>query len=365
MKIGNKEIGEGKPVFIIAEVGINHNGSLDLAKKHIDAAAAAGADAVKFQVFAAERMYVPDAGDYSMMGQSLKIYDLVKQTEFKKEWLPELKDYAESKGLVFFASVFSEDDVDYLEKYNVRLYKIASYELTHIPLFEHVAKTKKPVIFSTGAGGISEIDYAVKTILAAGNKDFAIMHCIAEYPAHREDANLAAMGTLSKAFGAVVGLSDHSFKPDIMEIPLAAVALGAKIIEKHFTLSRELPGPDHKFAIEPTELKILVAKIRDLENRMKKGEKIAADPVLVGSPLRYTYDREKYVRNFTYRSIYAKKPIRTGELLTKDNLIVLRPGNAKPGIEPKYYTMLLNNNVKVARNLNAFEPITWDVVLSK
>lgn len=359
-----KKIGQGAPVFFIAEVGINHDGSLELAKKHVDAAAQAGADSVKFQVFSGDRMYVPQAGEYEMMGKKMSVLEVVKQGEFKPEWLPVLKKHAEQKGLVFFASVFAFEDVDLMQEHGVGMYKIASYDLTNLPLFKRVAATGKPVLFSVGGGNLSEIGEAARTLRSNGCKQFGIFQCVAEYPAPREDSNLAVIELLKKAFDCPAGLSDHSFKPDVMEVPLAAVAAGAQMIEKHFTLSRELPGPDHKFAIEPLELKQLIEKARKIEARLKKGERMPVDPVLLGSAARVTYEREKYVRGFAYKALFAASEIRKGERFTEQNIAILRPGKSKPGIEPKNYFALIENGARAARGLKKFEPITWDAVFS-
>lgn len=364
IELGTRMVGEGEPVFFIAEVGINHNGSLELAKKHVDAAAKAGADAVKFQVFSGDRMYVPQAGEYEMMGKKMGILEVVKKCEFKPEWLPVLKKHAEEKGLVFFASVFAFEDVELLEEHGVELYKIASYDLTNLPLFKRVAKTGKPIVFSVGGGTLAEIDEAVRTLRSNGCKQFGVFQCVAEYPAPREDSNLAVINLLEEAFDAPAGLSDHSFKPNIMEVPLAAVAAGARMIEKHFTLSRELPGPDHKFAIEPSELKQLIEKSRKIEAKLARGEKISVDKTLLGSAARVTYEREKYVRGFAYKALFAAREIREGEKFSEENVAILRPGKSKPGIEPKNYFTLVENGARATRGLKKFEPITWDAVFS-
>lgn len=345
IKIGKKTIGDGEPTFIIAEAGSNHNGKLDLAKKLIDTAAEAGADAVKFQVFRANRLYPKRSGTADYLKNEKSIYQIIKEMEMPHEWLPELFNYCNKKGIIFLASVFDEESADKLEEVGVAAFKTASYECTHLPLLEHIAKKRKPVIMSTGLASIEEIRESLGVIYSSGNKDVALMHCVTKYPAPVEHTNLKVMDTLKSEFETPVGISDHSRNP--LVVPLAAAALGANLIEKHFTLDNNLPGPDHKFAVEPQELKDMVKGIRDVE-------------LALGSPVKKITPVEEELYKFARRRIHARKRIEKGEVLTEENIAILRSGKLKPGLEPKFFEELLGK--KANRGIEEGEGITWDLV---
>lgn len=278
VKIGKRLVGDGEPCFIIAEAGSNHNGKISLAKKLIDVAKEAGADAVKFQYFRAEDLYPQKSSQVEYLrklGISKPIFEIIKEMEIPFQWTVELARYCQTKKIIFFASVFSEKEVDILKPY-VPAFKIASYELTHLPLIEYAAKVGKPIIISTGAAsGINEIRKAVEVVKKVGNNQICLMQCTAKYPAPIESLNALVIQTLKKEFQIPVGLSDHSLNP--FYGAAAAMAAGANLYEKHFTISRKMKGPDHSFALEPKELKDCVALIRNTEKALGSREKTRND----------------------------------------------------------------------------------------
>jgi len=344
IKIENKFIGEDSPCFIVAEVGINHNGDINIAKKMIDVSAEAGCDAVKFQNFKAELMYPKSAGKLDWEDEkgkySYDIFENVKKFEYPEEWIDELKEYCKKKNIIFFSSASDEESADLLYKKGVKLFKTTSYAITHLPLIEYIAKKGLPIIMSTGGSNLQEIKEAYE-IVRKYDKKIAILHCVAKYPTPLEYANLNVIDTLKKEFPeAIIGYSDHTEGP--VKAPVAAIVKGAKVIEKHITLDRKMKGPDHFFALEPNELKEMVKAIRNTEKRLKKGEKIKIDNKILGSSERKTYEIEKYLRNFAYSIIFTKKEIKKGELFTKDNLIILRKGKKEKGLEPKEWFNIIN-----------------------
>lgn len=347
IKVGNKAIGENCPVFIIAEAGANFRISDDPktnfshALRLIDLAAEAKADAVKFQLYRAEKLYSKKAGSADYLGKNKPIYDIIKEMELPYEWLPKLKKHCDDKGIIFLCSPFDEESSKELEKVSVPAYKIASYELNHIPLIKHIAGTGKPIIFSTGASNKSDIDLTIRTINGEGNHLFVIMQCTAKYPAPLDSINLNVIPWLKKKYGCPVGLSDHSREPLIAS--LGAVALGAKVIEKHFTTDNSLPGPDHSFAILPHELKELVTSIRKMEQ-------------CLGTPEKNVGEQEKELYNFAKSSIYSVGDIQKGEALTSKNLAVLRSGKHTKGLEPKYFEFLVGKKAK--RHIPEGSPIS-------
>lgn len=330
VKIGGREVGEGHPCFIVAEAGSNHNGSLALARQLIDVAAEAGAGAVKFQLFRASKLYPRQAGQSDYLKMDRPIYDIIAEMEMPYEWLPELAEYAGKKGLCFLASAFDEESVDRLEPW-VPAFKIASYEMTHLPLVRHIASKGKPVILATGTATLEEVRETVECIRKTGNRSLILMQCTASYPAPLGSLNVRAQVTLREEFGVPAGLSDHSRDP--LAGPLAAVALGAHILEKHFTLSNQLPGPDHAFAVEPHELKEMVRQVRQVEQALGDGRKVV-QPV------------ERELREFARRQVVALKEIVPGEFFTRENAAVLRRGKLEAGLEPKLYDALLGKTAR-------------------
>lgn len=327
IEIFGKPIGRGHPTFIIAEAGSNHNGDLEIAEKLIDAAAEARADAVKFQTFRAEKLYSRRAGVSRYLRNEKPIYEIIEAMEMPPEWLPSLRDHAHSLGLAFLSSPFHEEAVDALVPY-VDALKIASYELTHAPLLETVAKRGLPVILSTGASDLDEVRRAVAILRDNGPADPVVLQCTAAYPAPLEAANVRAIQSLADELDVIAGLSDHTRDPTAA--PMAATALGAAVIEKHFTLSNRLPGPDHAFAVEPEELARLVQGVRRTELVLGTGEK-AVQRV------------EDELRQFARRSIFATRPIRKGEHFTRDNIDVLRHGELETGLAPSELDRVLKS----------------------
>ena len=325
IRIGTKPVGDSAPCFIVAEAGSNHNGSLAQAVRLIEVAADSQADAVKFQLFRADRLYPKTAGQSDYLKVNRSIYDIIAEMELPYEWLADLAEVCRKKGLVFLASAFDEESVDRLDPF-VPAFKIASYEMTHLPLVRHIARKGKPVIIATGTATLEEVRETVEAFEETGNRQLMLMQCTAAYPAPLDALNVRAIRTLKESFGVPAGLSDHSEDPVIG--PLAAVALGANLIEKHFTLSRQLPGPDHGFAIEPDQLARMVRAIREAERALGSGKK-EVQPV------------ERELRSFARRQIVALRDIRAGEKLTKENAAILRRGKLPAGLEPKHYETIL------------------------
>lgn len=337
VKIGDKIIGDTRPTYIIAEIGSNHNRKMNIAKELIDKAAEAGVDAVKFQVFKAEKLYSKNTPKFTK--DDLKPFDLIKSIELPREWLQELFDYTNKKKLHFICSPFDFEAVDELDKIGVPAYKIASFELVDFELLAYVAKKGKPVILSTGLSNIEEIQEAVKVIRSKGNDNIILLHCNSMYPTPFEIVNLNAISTMQNIFKIPIGFSDHTLG---IYIPIAAVAKGAKVIEKHFTLDRTMKGPDHHFAIEPNELKQMVKQIRDVEKAFGNGTKQASK-------------EEHEMLEKGRRSIIATVDIKKGTKITQDMLIVKRPGY---GIKPKFLDKVVGKVAK--KDIKMDQWITWD-----
>ncbi len=358
IKIENKFIGEDEPCFIVAEAGINHNNSLELAKKMVDVAKEAGCDAIKFQTFKTKLMYPKTAGTYETDGNILNIYEITKKTELKEELIPELIKYCKEKQIIFFTSVSDIFSVDVMDKYDIHVLKLTSYDTTNIPLLEHAAKKNKPIIMSVGGAYLNEVDEAINTIKKYNN-NLAVMHCVIKYPAPLESCNLNSLETLKLAYpNVVIGYSDHTEDP--IKAPIVAIVKGAKIIEKHITLDKTLPGADQRFALNPEQLKQMVKAIRETERKIKNNEKVEVDSVVLGSYEKKPTEIELYVRNFAYRSIFATKSIKKGERLSKENIEVLRNGENKPGLHPRYYSMLVEKNYKIIKDVEEGRALNWD-----
>ncbi|MGE6630432.1 N-acetylneuraminate synthase family protein [Bacillus sp. NPDC077027] len=362
--IGHRKVGDDAPVLIIAEAGINHDGKLDQALALIDVAKDAGADAVKFQMFQADRMYQREPGLYeTAKGEEVSIFSLVEQMELPPDWLPVLLKHCEEKGLIFLSTVCDEQSAEVLSKTNPLAYKIASYEINHLPLLRHTAAYQKPIIFSTAGANIADVHEAYETIVRQHNDQIAIMHCVAKYPAPREYTNLRVLQTLKTAFpDAVIGFSDHSEHPT--EAPVAAVLLGAAIIEKHFTIDKELPGADHSFALNPEELKEMVQHIRlaEAQRTQNVGESSLSEELL-GSSFKTTTAIEGAIREFAYRGIFTTRDISKGEAFSPDNIAILRPGQKQQGLHPRYLELLYRTNA--TSDVPAHTGVAWSHVLSQ
>lgn len=314
---------------MIAEAGSNHNGDRELALRLVDAAAESGADAVKFQLFRADRLYPRGAGAADYLADERDIVDIVGALELPVDWLPALADRCAGRGIDFLVTAFDEASADAIDPY-VHAYKLASYELTHHPLVRHIAAKGKPMLMSTGASNLDEVAAAVDVARAAGAANITLLQCTAAYPANLGAMNVGAIVTIRERFGVDVGLSDHSADPVIA--PVAAVALGATVIEKHFTLDRELPGPDHRFALEPGGLATMVEAIR-------------AATVAVGDGSKNVHSDEEELRSFARRTIFSTRRIAAGETLDEANIAVLRSGKLGFGLPPERYTSLLGRTV--------------------
>jgi N,N'-diacetyllegionaminate synthase len=329
IKIGKHLVGHGQPTFIVAEIGSNHNQNLDQAKQLIEIAAKAGADAVKFQLYVADDLYSEDS----------PVYEAVKATELQHGWLHKLSRHAVENSLLFFASPFSTKAVDLLQEVDVPVYKIASSETVKLDLLKHVASKKRPIILSTGMCDLADIYEALKVIRSENNHDVILLQCTSLYPTPMNRVHLRAMDTLRSTFNLPVGFSDHTI--DII-IPVAAVARGACLIEKHLTLDRHLPGPDHSYALEPQEFTQMVGAIRGTEEALGSIDKIML-------PEEGQYARRESVR--------AAQDIPSGETILPSMLHFGRPGD---GIRPRYVSAVVGQ--KILRPVKRGEPITWELI---
>ena len=348
IRIADRTIGEGEPCFIIAEAGVNHNGDVNLAKKLIDVAKGAGADAVKFQSFKAENVVTKTAQKAKYQKQTTgsgeSQYEMIRKLELSDADFKKLASYARKKGILFLSTPFDKESVDLLDELGVPAFKIASGEITNFPLAKYIAKKGKPVILSTGMSTLDEIGEAVRVIKSEGIMDIVLLHCVTAYPAKVEDMNLRAMHTLKSAFKLPVGLSDHTIG---ITVPIAAVALGAVAIEKHFTLDKNLPGPDHQASLEPRELKQMIKAIREVEKSLGNGVK---------SPTA----EENEIKKVARRSIIAKVNIPKGTTVTEEMLEFKRPGT---GIEPKHKDEIIGAIAKV--DIKRDDGITWNRIERK
>ncbi|MBL1224737.1 N-acetylneuraminate synthase family protein [Enterococcus sp. BWR-S5] len=366
LTISGKTVSKDSPVLIIAEAGINHDGSYEQALKLIDAAVDAKADIVKFQLFRSEKMYNVKAGNFvTAKGETTDINKLLKSVELPTEWIPELMEYCDQKGIGFLCTTCDEESSDSLEKLGVDSYKLASYGITHIPLLKHTAKKQLPIVFSSGAATLSEVDDAVRAITDQGNTKIALLHCVAKYPAPLSSCNMNILDTFLSAYpDAVIGYSDHTEDP--VKAPVVAVYKGAKIIEKHFTIDKNLPGADHSFALNPEQLKMMVDAIRQVEKEKSLDSfDIPELSEILGSSEKRVADVEEHLREYAFRALYATKNISKGEAIDKSNMAVLRPGENVRGIAPKYMELLIENEVKANRDIEEGEPILWKDVLNQ
>jgi N-acetylneuraminate synthase len=317
LDIAGHKVGAGHPCFIIAEAGVNHNGSLDIAYELIDAAAAAGADAVKFQTFSAERLLgrdVPKAEYQKTNTGPGSQFDMLRELELDRPAHEKLMKRCRDKRIIFLSTPFEEQSADLLNELDVPAFKIPSGEIPNLPFLEHVARFGKPMIVSTGMCRLGEVEDAVRAIEGAGNHHLALLQCVSSYPADPVTVNLRAMRTLSHSFGVPVGFSDHTVG---LVVAAAAVALGASIVEKHFTLDRRLPGPDHLASLEPEELIDLVKAIRTVESALGNGQKV---PV----------PSETNTADVARKSLVAAADIAAGSVLSADIIAIRRPGTGLP-----------------------------------
>lgn len=330
LQIANHEIGNGR-CFIIAEAGVNHNGDVDLACRLIDRAAEAEADAVKFQTFDPELLVSPDArqADYQAAntGKAESQLAMLRRLTLSHEAVGVAKEHAAQRGIIFLSTAFDESSADFLEQLGVAAFKIASGEITNHPLLAHVARKGRPLLLSTGMSTLDEVASAVGIVRANGNPPLALFHCVTNYPAAAIESNLRAMDTMREAFGVPVGWSDHT---NGITIGLAAVARGAALLEKHFTLDRSLPGPDHAASIEPEELRDLVRAARDIE-------------VAVGDGVKRPTPAELRIRPVVRRSLHLRRDLPGGHVLTADDVVALRP---EGGIAPSALAAVVGQRLR-------------------
>lgn len=341
LSIDKTLVGPGHPVYFIAEVGSNHNQDYDLACRSIEAVAKAGANAVKFQTFRADSHYSKKAPGFSYLSNQ-STYDLIKSLELNRDWQSGLKQCAENNGLSFLSSPCDLDAIDSLEALNVCAYKVASFDLTDDELIGYMASKNKPLILSTGLANLSEIQFAIDAAHKMNNHEIALLQCTSLYPAPSQLSNLKAMQTLSNAFGVVSGYSDHTLGG---HISLAAVSMGASVIEKHFTLDRNLPGPDHPFAIEPKELCTLIAQIREVESAIGDGIKNGPRP------------EELEMAEKGRRSLHALVPIKAGQTIERNMICIKRPGL---GISPMLRDLVIGR--RATSDIDPDQWITWDMI---
>jgi len=351
-------------VYIIAEIGINFNGSLDNCYKMIDMAVEAGCDAAKFQMFSAKNLYPRSAGELDWKDDekeySYDIYEAVESFELPIDWIDKIISYCENQGVDFMASVFDIDGLNFLVEKGMKVIKLSSYTTTHIPLIEAAAKTGLPIIMSTGGATIGETEEAVNRVLKY-NDDLTLLHCSIQYPTKLEDVNMGVMDTFSKVFPNIkVGYSDHT--AEISDAPVESVYLGGSVVEKHITLDKQMKGPDHFFALEPHELKKMVDDIKIAEQKYKKGD-FKIDKIIYGNTQKICYAHEQYLRDFCYMTLFSKREIKKGELINSTDISVLRAGKKDKGIEPKYLELFENNQVRAKRDIGFEEPIKWESIL--
>lgn len=341
LNIGGRAVGDGHPCFVIAEIGSNHNQDFDLARRLIDAAAQAGVDAVKFQTFRASSHYSKNTPGFNYLN-NIDTHELIRSLELNRSWQANLKRHAEENGIIFFSSPCDSDALSGLVAMDTPAYKVASFDLTDDSLVFEIAATGKPLILSTGMASWNDIQFALDAARSAGNNQIVLLQCTSLYPAPTYLSNLRAMVSMRSAFGALVGYSDHTMGD---HIALAAVAMGACMIEKHFTLDRTLPGPDHAFAIEPDEMGEMMRKIREIEDAFGDGFK--------NGPRQ----EEREMAEKGRRSLHARVSIAAGQTIDLGMLVVKRPGL---GIPPFLKSQVIG---RVARtNIDADQWITWDMI---
>ena len=339
-----------KPVIIIAEAGVNHNGDLEIAKKLIDVAVEAGVDYVKFQTFKAEKIVSPSAKKAAYQAKNIgdnddSQFQMLKNLELSHENHIILRGYAEDRNIKFFSTAFDVEGVLYLNELGLDMFKIPSGEITNYPYLRTIAQMGKPIILSTGMSNLGEIEDAITILIkyGASRENITVLHCNTEYPTPMEDVNLTAMLTISQAFGVKIGYSDHTLG---IEVPTAAVALGATVIEKHFTLDRNMAGPDHKASLEPKELKDMVSAIRNIEKAINGSGRKEASP------------SEEKNKSIARKSIHLAKNLKKGHVITENDVIPLRPGD---GISAIYWKGVIGRTLTA--DTAAFAKLNWSDIL--
>jgi sialic acid synthase SpsE len=344
-RIGSRPVGPGHPTYVIAEAGANHNRDLGIARELIDVAAAAGADAVKFQTYSGATLYSKKTPKFKYLAPitDKSPTELLEDISLPREWQPELAAYARGLGLEFLSTPFDHDAVRELDALDVPVLKIASFEIVDLTLVRAAAATGRPLLISTGMAVLGEIEEALAAARDAGAPAVGLMQCTSVYPAPAATINLRAMGTMERAFGVPVGLSDHALG---IAVPIAAAAVGAAFVEKHYTLSRAMTGPDHPFALEPDELRAMVAGIREAHAALGHGRKEGPTP-----------EEREEMFSLGRRSLIATRELPAGTVLVQDMITVKRPGY---GIAPKFMDLVLGRPLKV--DVEEDEILTWDMV---
>jgi N-acetylneuraminate synthase/N,N'-diacetyllegionaminate synthase len=342
--IGSHGIGGNHPVFIIAEAGVNHNGDLNLACRLVEAAVRAGADAVKFQTFIAENVITKDAPKAQYQEQTTdkneSQLEMVKRLELSFDDFRRIKAYCDEQHITFLSTPFDRESVDFLDELGVPAFKISSGDLTNSDLIDYVARKGRPIILSTGMSNMAEVEAAAVVVRSTGNDQTILLHCVTNYPADPADVNLRAMRTMKDALGYPVGYSDHTLG---IEISLAAAALGACVIEKHLTLDRTLPGPDHRASLEPDELKAMVEGIRKIESALGHGAKKPAASEAANAVV-------------ARRSLFARTDIRAGMVLTPECVAIKRPGD---GLPPAMLSRVVGRTLKI--DVPSGAALTWEM----
>ena len=348
--IGNVRLDPHSPSFVIAEIGVNHNGSLQTAEQLIRMAKEAGADAVKFQTFKAEELVTAKASKARYQSQNIdneqtSQYQMLKELEISLPDFRVLKEFCKQHGVIFLSSPFDYESATFLAReLNIDAIKIPSGELNNLPFLEQVAKLNKPIILSTGMSSLGEVEEAINTIEAAGNRYLAILHCVSNYPASFQSVNLRVMETLDKAFPYLIGFSDHTTGKDAA---IAAVALGARILEKHLTLDRAMPGPDHKASLEPDEFHSLISGIRNVE-------------LALGTTYKAPQPEELEIAKLSRKGLVAAVNITAGSLLTRESINIKRPAEGLPPSQLEFVIGLRAN-----KDILVDEPITLDKLHSR
>lgn len=345
IKVGQRWIGEGEPCYIVAEVSANHNQSYQRAVEIIEAAKKSGADAVKLQTYTPNTMTINSSREWFQIPKESiwagkTLYELYEEAYTPWEWHPKLQAVARELDLDLFSTPFDVTAVDFLENLKVPVYKVASFEIIDIPLLKKIAKTKRPVIVSTGMALLSEIDEAVKTLRQYGSDQITLLKCTSAYPAPASEMNLRTIPNMAETFGVVAGLSDHTLGSSIA---VGAVAVGAKVIEKHFTGSRAEGGPDASFSMEPDEFTRMVQDIRQVEQAL--------------GVISYERTSEELKSVCFRRSLFVVKDVQSGEKFTEENVRVIRPGY---GLAPRYLEQVLGK--KAIQNVKEGTPLSWDLV---
>lgn len=345
-KINGKNIGKGCSIYIIAELSANHNKDFNQAEEIIHEVKASGADAVKLQTYTPDTLTIDCDNEYFRIGKGIvwegkNLYQLYEEAYMPWEWQPKLKEIAEGLGLDFFSTPFDHTAVDFLESINVAAYKLASFELVDLRLIQRIAQTGKPMIISTGMATLAEIEEAIQTARNEGNNKIALLKCTSAYPAPAEETNLKTIPHMAEAFDVPVGLSDHTLG---IAVPVAAVSLGSCIIEKHFTLSRTIPGPDNTFSLEPREFKEMVEAVRVAEKA-------------IGEVSYGITDHEAASRIFR-RSLFVVKDMQKGEPFTGENVRSIRPGY---GLQTRHFNKIIGRRAN--HDIKRGTPLTWDLIL--